>query len=178
MFPLPPSDTKICRGTLWVSDNFWNWHPVKHHGRLMEIIRHFTYSTLLFSHGSYSGQASLTLGKICRGTLWVSDNFWNWHPVKHHGRLMEIIRHFTYSTLLFSHGSYSGQASLTLGKDTRKYNIPVVMASVYSFKQTRQYFCFPFLETRPSLLPDSRQQPTVAPASGFSPEGMKKKKKQ
>jgi len=42
---------------------------------------------------------------------------------------MGIIRLFTYSTLLISHGSYFGQASLTLGKDTRKYNIPVVMAS-------------------------------------------------
>jgi len=99
-----------------------------------------------------------------------------WKPTPALEKIDRSFRLFTYSMLLFSHGSHFGQASLTLGKDTRKCNIPAAMASVHSFKQTRQYFCFTFLKPRPSPVTGSRQQLPVAPASGFSLNKMKKKK--
>ncbi len=67
-----------------------------------------------------------------------------WKPTVVLEKIGRLFRLFTYSMLLFIHGSYFGLASLTLGKEPRKYNIPVVMASENISKKPGHVFIFCF----------------------------------
>ncbi len=56
-------------------------------------------------------------------------------------RAENLFRLFTYSMLLIIHGSYFGQASLTLGKEPREYGINAAPVLTSPAKRKVQRVC-------------------------------------